>query len=495
MTESATRVAPGWPSRGHAAALAVTAVCWGAFALGGARAWAYWPLACLCVAAGAAGLRSAGADGGPDRAIVGGLALVAAAIVVQLVPLPLAWIGALSPRTLPLLENVDFQYGAGLIRTHPLSVDPSSTGVALGLYLSFAVFLLGLTRIFAVDHLRRTVEALTIAGVLVALAGIVQKPLYAGRVLGMWQPEAGASPFGPFVNKNHFAGWMLMALPLTMALLCAGLQQGMRGLKPGLRYRILWLSSPEANRLILLAAAAVLMAMSLVFTMSRSGISALAFSLVLTAWLVSRGFAGRSRRAAIVMSLVVVAATTVAWVGADAVVQRFSQTNWSEFNNRRGAWTDAVGVWSAFRVTGTGLNTYPVAARFYQRHDLDKFFGEAHNDYLQVLAEGGLLVALPVALCLLFFIREVYRRGRADQLSTTSWWLRRGAVTGLIAIALQESVEFSLQMPGNAVLFALLCAVALHRPQPQHRPEAEPGPAPARPRLRVVASNAYAGAR
>ena len=132
MTESVTRVAPGWPSRGHGAALAVAAVCWGAFAIGGAHAWGYWPLACLCVAAGAAGLRSAGADGGPDRAVVGGLALVAAAIVVQLVPLPLAWIGALSPRTLPLLENVDFQYGAGLIRTHPLSIDPSSTGVALG---------------------------------------------------------------------------------------------------------------------------------------------------------------------------------------------------------------------------------------------------------------------------------------------------------------------------------------------------------------------------
>ena len=65
----------------------------------------------------------------------------------------------------------------------------------------------------------------------------------------------------------------------------------------------------------------------------------------------------------------------------------------------------------------------------------------------------------------------------------------------MIAIALQETVEFSLQMPGNAVLFALLCAVSLHRPQPQHRPEAEPGPGPARPRLRVVASNAYAGAR
>jgi O-antigen ligase len=368
--------------------------------------------------------------------------------------------------------------------------------VALGLYVSFAVFLLGLTRIFAVDHLRRTAEALTIAGVLVALAGIVQKPLSAGRVLGLWQPEAGASPFGPFVNRNHFAGWMLMELPLTMSLLCGGLQQGMRCLKPGLRYRILWLSSREANRLILIAAAAVLMAMSLIFTMSRSGISALAFSFVLTAWFVSRAFAGRSRRAAMIVTLGVVAAATVAWVGADAIVERFSQTSWSEFDNRRGAWTDAVGVWSAFRLTGTGLNTYPVAARFYQRHDLDKFFGEAHNDYLQLLAEGGLLVAVPAALCLFFVVREVYRRGCTDPPSTTSWWLRRGAVTGLVAIALQESVEFSLQVPGNAVLFALLCAVALHRPQ-LHPPEPVPGPglAPARPRLRVVASNAFAGSR
>ena len=496
MTGSAARIVSGWTSRRCAAALAVVAVCWGAFAIGGAHAWGYWPLACLALAAGTVGLRSAAAEGGPGRALIGGLVLVALAIAVQLVPLPLAWVATLSPRALLLLENVDFAYGAGLLRTHPLSIDPSATVVALCLYGSFAVFLLGLTRIFAIDHLRRTAEALTIAGVLVALAGIVQKPLYAGRVLGLWPPEAGATPFGPFVNRNHFAGWMLMALPLTMALLCAGLQQGMRGLKPGLRYRILWLSSPEANRLILIGAAAVLMAMSLIFTMSRSGISALAFSFVLTAWLASRGFPGRSRRSAMLVTLGVVAATTVGWVGVDAIVERFSQTSWSEFGNRRGAWTDAVGVWSAFRLTGTGLNTYPVAARFYQRHDLDRFFGEAHNDYLQVLAEGGLLVAVPAALCLLLFIREVYGRGRAEQPSTTSWWLRRGAVTGLVAIALQESVEFSLQMPGNAVLFALLCAVALHRPQ-QHRPDLDhgPGPAPARPRLRVVASNALAGSR
>jgi O-antigen ligase len=411
------------------------------------------------------------------------------------VPLPLAWVATLSPRLLPMLANTDFAYGAGLVQRHALSVDPASTAIALGLYLSFAVLLLGLMRVFAVDHLRRTVEALTIAAVVLALAGIVQKPLYNGKVFGVWEPELGARPFGPFVNKNHFAGWMLMALPLTMALLCAGLQQGLRHVKPGLRHRILWLSSPEANRLILIAAAAMLMAMSLIMTLSRSGISALAVSLVLTGWLVSRGFAGRSRRATVVLYLFVLTATTVAWAGADSVVQRFSRTNWSEFNNRRGAWADAIDVWSSFRVAGTGVNTYPVAARFYQTHDFDRFFGEAHNDYLQILAEGGLIVAVPVALCLLIVGVEVFRRGRADLPATTSWWLRRGAVTGLIAIGLQESVEFSLQMPGNAALFAVLCAIALHRAQAP-RPDTEPGaPEPVKPRLRIVASNAFAGSR
>jgi hypothetical protein len=495
MTTSAAKVAAGVPARGIAAALAVAAVCWGAFAMGGAHAWGYWPLAGLCAVAGLVGL-SARRDGlASDRFLMAGLATVGIAIGVQLVPLPLAWVDALSPRLLPLLANVDFAYGAGLVPRHSLSVDPSSTGVALGLYLSFALLLVGLTHVFTVDHLRRTVEALTIAAVVLALAGVVQKPLYTGKVLGVWEPEAGAHPFGPFVNKNHFAGWMLMALPLTVALLCAGLQQGMRHVRPGLRNHILWFSSPEANRLILIAAGAMLMVMALVLTMSRSGISALAVSLALTGWFASRGFAVGSRRAAAVLYLFVLVTSTIAWVGADTIAQRFSQTNWSEFNNRRGAWADAVDVWSSFRVAGTGVNTYPVAARFYQTHDLDRFFGEAHNDYLQILAEGGLLVAVPAALCLLIVAGEVYRRGRADLPGATSWWLRRGAVTGLVAIGLQESVEFSLQMPGNAALFAVLCAIALHRAH-GHRPVVEPGtPDPVKPRLRIVASNALAGSR
>src|SRR5207245_3943913 len=86
----------------------------------------------------------------------------------------------------------------------------------------------------------------------------------------------------------------------------------------------------------------------------------------------------------------------------------------------------------------------------------------AHNDYMQLLAEGGLLVTVPVAVALVLFVHHVGRRLRADHENPAALWLRLGAVVGLLAIALQELVAFSLQIPGVASLFALLCGIALH---------------------------------
>jgi O-antigen ligase len=473
---------------GRVQALALAAVCWGALAFGAAYPWAFWPLAGLALASGALGCATAAEP--ERRGLPAALALCGAAMAIQLIPLPLSWLGALSPNVLAILEKTDFSYGAGLTRVHPLSIDPGATLVAVALFGSFAAFAIGLARTMAVRSPRMLAEGLTVFGVLLALVGIIQKPLYAGRLLGVWASETAGSPFGPFVNKNHFAGWMLMALPLSVGLLCSGLERAMRETKPGWRHKVLWLSSPQANRLVLLAAGALIMALSLVLTMSRSGITALVLSLLLLGVMVVRGLGGRPRRAIGAAYLVVLLGATMAWVGVDVLAARFGNTNWHEFNDRRGAWIDALGVLASFPLAGTGLHTYATAARFYQRHDLASFYGEAHNDYLQLLAEGGLLVAIPALLCLAALGAEVRRRMKSDS-PGSSWWLRRAAVTALVAIGFQETVEFSLQMPGNAALFAMVCAFAIHPPR-DIRPRAE---SVERPRLRVVASKALAGSR
>jgi O-antigen ligase len=454
------------PSRRAFAAQAATlvVVIWGALSFGAVYSWAYWPLALAAAVAGTAGLVVSGSErqGRVSGALVWALAGVGAASLVQLIPLPVAALEAVSPRTVSLLHELKPGFAAGLVPWHALSVWPRDTAVALALFGSLSLLLVGLTALFSTTGTRRFVEALTIFGVVLALVGIVQKPLYSGAIYGLWALESGRQPFGPFVNKNHFAGWMVMALPLTLALLVAGIARSMSKVKPGWRNQVLWLSSTEANRLVLIGAGATVMALSLMLTMSRSGIAAFVLSILITGGLSVRALDDRPRRISAAACLLLVLAAVVWWTGPTVIASRFSATDWGEFNNRRGAWADAWTVARDFPLTGTGLNTYWAASLFYQRHELASFFAQAHNDYLQLVAEGGLLLTVPALIGLTLFVRDLRGAMRGDR-GSTGWWLRAGAVTSLLAIALQETVDFSLQMPGNAALFAVVAAIGLQR--------------------------------
>jgi hypothetical protein len=89
--------------------------------------------------------------------------------------------------------------------------------------------------------------------------------------------------------------------------------------------------------------------------------------------------------------------------------------------------------------------------------------GRLLSTYLQLLVEGGWLVTVPALVLVWLFAGEVRRRFRESLDDRTGYWIRLGAVTGIIAIAFQEIVEFSLQVPGNAALFTVLCAMAVRR--------------------------------
>jgi O-antigen ligase len=305
-------------------------------------------------------------------------------------------------------------------------------------------------------------RAITIIGVVLAFAGLVQLPMFSGKIYGFWTPGLGGNPFGPFVNKNHFAGWMLMGLPLTVGVLCAGVVQGLRGARPEWRDRILWLSSPDASGLLLHACAAAVMALSLILTMSRSGMLAALCALLLIAMLMLRQQGTATRRLLVIAVLAVIPILAIAPVGAATIARRFASADLSDLNGRLGPWHDAIRIARRYPLTGTGLNTYGKATLFYQEFNPTVHYAQAHNDYLQLAAEGGVLLVVPAAACIACLVIGIRRRFK-EETSETTYWIRAGATTGIAAIALQEVVEFSLQMPGNAFLFVVLCAIALHR--------------------------------
>jgi O-antigen ligase len=441
-------------------------LAWGAFSFGAVYPWAYTPLAAGCALCGLCGLLLPQSSVARivSRPLVVALTAVGVTIVLQLAPLPVAMLSMLSPDTLALVRELDISFAAGLTNFQPVSIAPQSTLTALLLYGAFSLLLLGVARLLALCGPRRLASLLSALGLAMAIVGIVQRPLYAGKIYGFWKPMMPGSPFGPFVNKNHFAGWMLMALPVALGLVCAAIANGLAGVKPGLRHRLLWVSSPEASRVVLVGVAALIMAISLVLTMSRSGMLALAVAFAITAWVAIRRAQGGSQRVVAVMYFSALVVVLVGLVGVDAIASRFAQSRVDTLNDRLPIWTDTLTITRDFWLTGTGLNTYGFATLFYQTNLLTIHLREAHNEYLQLAGEGGLLVGIPVVVLIVVFVREVGSRFRESDGS--SYWIRLGAVTGLVAIALQSVVDFSLQMPGNAALFAVVCAIALHRAPP-----------------------------
>jgi O-antigen ligase len=400
--------------------------------------------------------------------------LIASVVVLQLVPVPLSFLTRISPNTVRFLQSFELTWAMGgpLPSTHPLSIAPEKTWLALGLFTAFALLLLGAARAFSRVGVLAFTRALLIVGVGVAIFAIVQAALNTGKlayevkIYGVWQPISRATPYGPFVNRNHYAGWMLLVLPIALAYLCGLVERGLAGVQPTWRHRILWMGSSEGGRSVLIALAVAVMGLSLLASQSRSGLASFTLAvLVTTTWIAG----GRRNARRLVLPLAAMAVSgvlLVAWAGASVALARFS-TAGSEFAARVSAWHDALRIIAAFPLAGAGLNTYGAATLVYQTTSLSAHFQEAHNEYLQLAAEGGVLLLAAVALCVWRLVVITRRRFVEAQEPSLARWVRIGAVTALVAIALQSLMEFSLQMPGNAALFALVAAIAVHAGAPE----------------------------
>jgi O-antigen ligase len=185
----------------------------------------------------------------------------------------------------------------------------------------------------------------------------------------------------------------------------------------------------------------------------------------------------RTRRELVAASLLAgaLAIGAMAWIGWEPTVARFDELPGTRMSGRVDAWSEGVRIARAFWPIGSGLNTYASAMLAYHDPAVSLYFRTPHNDYLQALTDGGLLVGVPLAVMVaLLAIRIVRTLRSANQQSSFDAWTRGGAAVGLLAVALQEIVDFSLQTPANAVLFAVLAAYILSEP----------------PRTRVVPSRA-----
>jgi O-antigen ligase len=446
--------------------LLVMTLAWGTFAFGGVYPWAYVPLLISCALVGAFGLIIGRQSSAISRnaPFVAALAAIFVAALLQLLPLPPVALAAVSPATDPFARATDLTAAAVW---RPLSIYPAATGRSLFMLAALVVFFLGLLKAFSRYSAIQIGKALVVLGVVLAVVGIVQKAtlgadVWGGmKIYGFWRPRYNlVTPFGPFVNKNHFAGWMAMVIPLTLGVMGGVLASSARYVRADARSQMLWFSTREGGQFLLLGFSALLMTAAAFMTLSRSGIGSLLVTVPLIGVVATAGHASRRLRVAITSVLVLLLLGGAVWAGTNATLTRLAEGS-ETLAFRLAIWRDAMTVFRDFPITGTGLNTFGAATLVYQTANRNMHFQEAHNEYLQLLAEGGLLLAIPIVIAMAALVRGIVRRFQSSD-DPEVYWLRVGAVGGLVAIALQSLVEFSLQMPGNAALFVVLLAIALH---------------------------------
>jgi O-antigen ligase len=248
-------------------------------------------------------------------------------------------------------------------------------------------------------------------------------------------------PFGPYVNRNHFAGFVELTLPTGLALLM------LRGLRRDL--------VPLMILLTILPISAV------VLSSSRAGIIAVGAEICILAGL---RFSKRGSERVHIRSLaaaVVAAVILIGWVGAGNALARFSarRDTGVSFTRRASMVRGAMGVFLAHPVSGSGLGTIVAVYPRYETMYDGKLVDHVHNDFAETLAEMGILGgACGVAFLVLLF-REGYKNFKAEQ-GYFSRALHAGAIAALGGMLLHSLVDFNLHIFSNALLFLLQAFLA-----------------------------------
>jgi O-antigen ligase len=201
---------------------------------------------------------------------------------------------------------------------------------------------------------------------------------------------------------------------------------------------------------------------ALVVSLSRSGLFGGAAAVLVFAALARRRLSER-KLGWVLIAMIGLTVIAMMYANLSAVLQRIDDTFPSNLGGRLAVWRETWPMARDFRRTGIGVGAFERGMLVYQQSTRLIFFNHAHDEYLQVLVEGGLLLAVPAGMAILTGWWGVRQRIIADR--TPVFWIRVGAASGMAAVAAQSVWDTGLRMPASAVLFAVIAAAALHEPE------------------------------
>lgn len=343
--------------------------------------------------------------------------------------------------------------GLPLSPVRALSLDPYSTRLVLVQVTALLVYFVAtLTFTDTPRRMRTIVRTIIIFGFLLAMFGLMQSFTSDGTRVYWFRQLTQSTAFGPFINRHHFAGYMELAVALPLGLLFSG--------------------AIESHKRPLYAFAAMMMGVALIMTNSRGGIISLGAEILFLAVVAGPGLRHGERRpraqrirAALIRAglafglIVVLIGGAVAVGGADVFNRLLGSANTADpTTGRSHFWSVTLDVIKAYPVMGSGLGSFGV---IYTRYDSRNGFyrlEQAHNDYLQTLADGGIVGGVLGLAFLLILFRKGFARRETDDKFRRG--VATGALAGCFAVLVHSFFDFTLHTTSNALLFLILAALA-----------------------------------
>ena len=345
-----------------------------------------------------------------------------------------------------------------------VSLDIEATRLALEVLLTLIFAFLIVSNFFVSSkRLLWFRNFLILFGLGLSVFGLIQKFTWNGKYFWLIQPSTiPPSPFGSFVNHNHFTGFVEMILPIPLAMVFVRVVQ--------------------KEIAIFYGFAAAMMGVAIVISLSRGGMVSLAVSIIFVVLFSLQPAIRRAQRMgervwraaflprigalALIASAILVG---VYWAGANDVLNRIGQSEVqsdlrsggdekSGFLESRGPiWRDTMAMIQDNWLTGVGFGAYETAYPIYSKSNGSIIVSQAHNDYLQIVADcgvigGGIALWFAVVLC-----RNLARA--LQHQNEVKSVMALGCGGGLVAMLVHSLFDFNLQIPSNALLFLALAAI------------------------------------
>jgi len=387
--------------------------------------------------------------------------------LIQLIPLPDEVVKFISPHSFLWRQTLSTTslFEAGAFNLQTLSLSAWESAYEAVKYLSYAAFAFLLSESLNSRKKVRIFSLILIgAGVFQAVYGLSEFFGGTNRIFTWVNRYYAGSAFGTFVNRDHYSAFLEMIFPLSLGYFLVSSEYFL--LRPGLTFRqkIARFGQEKVQKSLLFILPPFIIGIGLFFSRCRSGIIIFVITFFLALMLLSLAtISGRRATEKRLLKIVVLTVILgVVIIGIGPILERFAYGGFLD-KNRLLFYSYTLHLIQDYPVLGCGLGTYAQAINAYLQKDFYVIVSHAHNDYLEMLAEAGLLGGGAIILAAFLAFSLALKRWVKSQ-DPLAKGIGLGACLGVFAILFHSLTDFSLRMPGNAVTWLSLLVLSLKAP-------------------------------